>query len=118
MEILLRQFEAAKLDESQQATMIQILDKAVVPEFRIRPTRRVIVGIICLIALFGAVLWALLDELLDRIRANPTQSRRLDSLLACWLGKYSVRFRKPHDVAVTRKSKDAIISEQESKDYV
>lgn len=97
MEILLRQFEAAKLDESRQATMIQVLDKALAPEVRVRPVRRMIVGVVCMIALFCAVLWALLDEVMVRVKANPTMSRRLGSLLACWLGKYSVRFHKPDD---------------------
>ena len=102
MEILLRQFEAAKLDESRQATMIQVLDKALAPEFRVRPVRRLIVGVACLIALFGAVLWAFLDEAIIRAKANPIQSRKLDFLLACWLGKYSGRFHKPDAGSVMR----------------
>jgi tyrosine-protein kinase Etk/Wzc len=95
MEILLRQFEAAKLDESRQATTIQVLDKALAPEFRVRPVRRLVVGVACLIAFFGAVLWVFLAEAMVRAKANPILSQKLDSVLACWLGKFSARFHQP-----------------------
>lgn len=39
-EILMKQFEAAKLDESRDAALVQIIEKAEAPETRVAPQRR------------------------------------------------------------------------------
>ncbi len=51
-EILSRQYEAARLDEAKSAPMVQIVDRAVIPEKRSWPPRTIlIVGVILLAAL-------------------------------------------------------------------
>lgn len=86
MEILLRQFEAAKLDESRQAANIQILDLAVTPEFRVRPHRKTIVALACLLALLLSVCWSIGDEILERARTDPALSLAFERQLDGWLG--------------------------------
>ena len=42
-ELLAKQFEIAKIDEAKEATLIQVLDRAIVPERKSKPKRMLIV---------------------------------------------------------------------------
>lgn len=71
-ELLAKQYEAARLDEAKDAAVVQVLDKAVVPEERDKPKRTIIV---LLAGVFGgvfAVAWAFIAE--TRKRASQTSS--------------------------------------------
>lgn len=65
-EILLKQFEAAKLDESRNAALVQIVDKATPPEFRYEPKRGKIVFstgvIVCLLSTILVIGWRFLGS--------------------------------------------------------
>lgn len=93
MEILLRQYEAARLDESRDGTLIQVLDVAVPPEFRVRPVRRLIVAVVCIVALMFSILWTIAEDALKKIQANPELSQKMNILLVSWFGRYSFRRR-------------------------
>ncbi len=56
-EILAKQFEMAKLDESKNYPLIQVLDKASPPEHKTKPKRSVIVGISALAAFLLSLAW-------------------------------------------------------------
>jgi uncharacterized protein involved in exopolysaccharide biosynthesis len=43
-ELLAKQYEMAKLDEARDAVVIQVIDKAVVPERKAKPKKAAIVG--------------------------------------------------------------------------
>jgi tyrosine-protein kinase Etk/Wzc len=62
LEILARQYESARIDEARNATLIQVLDKAMVPEKPSGPRRSLITAISVLTALFCAGAIALLLE--------------------------------------------------------
>jgi capsule polysaccharide export protein KpsE/RkpR len=79
-EILAKQFEMAKLDEARDSSVIQVLDKAVVPETRSRPARARIVFAMTLTAVILAVVLAFIIEALQRARANPAHAQRLSAL--------------------------------------
>jgi uncharacterized protein involved in exopolysaccharide biosynthesis len=79
-DLLARQFEMAKIDEAKDSAVIQVMDKAIVPERKSKPVRRNIVLLWTLVAGFFAVLWAFLQEAFARARENPEQSRRLQIL--------------------------------------
>lgn len=65
-ELLAKQYEAARLDEAKQSSIIQVLDRAVEPERKVKPKRLLIVAGAAFVALFLAVLWSFL------FRANPS----------------------------------------------
>jgi uncharacterized protein involved in exopolysaccharide biosynthesis len=69
-EILAKQFEMAKLDESKNYPLIQVLDKASPPEERTRPKRAMIVGTAAAVALFLALALVYWSERQMRIRRN------------------------------------------------
>lgn len=86
VEVLLRQYEAARLDEARAGVNIQVLDKALAPELRARPKRRLIVAIACAAALFLSVLFCLAQIVLDEALARPEMRQHLSHLREAWGG--------------------------------
>jgi tyrosine-protein kinase Etk/Wzc len=76
-ELLARQYEIARIDEAKEATLIQVLDKAVVPERKTRPKRAVIVILTALIFGMLAILLTFVREALAKAKLDPRQSARL-----------------------------------------
>ncbi len=76
-ELLAKQYEVARLDESKDASIIQVLDKAIVPEDRFKPKRTMIVLTAGMIGLALAVLWAVIAEIMERAKKNPNHELQL-----------------------------------------
>jgi tyrosine-protein kinase Etk/Wzc len=79
-ELLARQYEAARVDESRQAPVLQIVDSAVVPDKKSGPPRALIVlaG-----SLLGAVLGSatvLLRHFVESLKADPSNKKRFQTL--------------------------------------
>lgn len=79
-EVLAKQFEVAKLDEAKDSPLIQILDKAVVPEKKSKPKRSLIVISVTLAAFLLAVVWAFAREAIARASDQPEQAGRMQEL--------------------------------------
>jgi uncharacterized protein involved in exopolysaccharide biosynthesis len=79
-EILARQFEMAKLDEAKEGALIQVVDPAIVPDYKSFPKR----GLITLLAAFAGLIIgsfvAFFQAAMDRLRQDPEQRERLDIL--------------------------------------
>ena len=73
-----KQFEIAKMDEAKDSTLIQVVDKALVPEERSGPKRAVIVIEATLIAFFISILLAFLRESSERAKQNPESAQRMN----------------------------------------
>jgi uncharacterized protein involved in exopolysaccharide biosynthesis len=80
-ELLAKQYEAARIDEARDASVIQVLDKAVVPEKKSWPKRSLIVLAVTLFALFVAVFLAFAREQLERMRKDPEVSVKWQLLM-------------------------------------
>lgn len=79
-ELLAKQFEIAKIDEARDASIVQVLDRAIEPEKKSRPYRARIVIVTAVLALLAALLIALLLDLRERMRGDPEGARKLDML--------------------------------------
>ncbi|TLU87931.1 MAG: lipopolysaccharide biosynthesis protein [Chlorobium sp.] len=79
-ELLAKQFEIAKIDEAKEGSVIQVLDKAVVPEKKSKPKRSLMVILAALAVGFGAVLWAVIVEGLIRAKEDAENAARLAKL--------------------------------------
>ena len=77
VELLARQYEMARIDEARDATVIQVLDKAIPPERKSKPKRSLIVLLTTLMAGFLSLLWTFAKEALDRTCREAEQFRRL-----------------------------------------
>ena len=79
-ELLAKQYEIARIDEARDASIVQVLDAAVEPERKSKPTRALIVILTALVAGLLAVIWAFIREAGQRARQSPEQASRLDVL--------------------------------------
>jgi len=79
-ELLAKQYEIARIDEARDASLIQVLDKAVEPERKSKPKRALIVILSALVAGFITVSWAFVAEALEKARRDPDGSSRLQAL--------------------------------------
>jgi len=79
-ELLAKQYELAKIDEAKDATLIQVLDKAIEPDRRSRPRRALIVLLSTLVALLLGVIVAFIREAITENSSDPQQAERLRSI--------------------------------------
>jgi uncharacterized protein involved in exopolysaccharide biosynthesis len=75
-DILARQFEAAKLDEAKQGSLIQVVDSAVVPDKRSFPKRGLIVIGATVLGFFFGVFLSLMQASLRRMKMDPGASAK------------------------------------------
>ena len=59
LEAMVRQFEAAKLDEAKEGPLLQQVDVAFPPDYKSKPSRALVVLTITLLALMAAIAWVL-----------------------------------------------------------
>jgi uncharacterized protein involved in exopolysaccharide biosynthesis len=79
-ELMAKQYELARIDEAKDASLIQVLDKAVPPDRKSKPKRSLIVILTALAVGFMALLLAFVREALEKSRNDPVQAGRLAEL--------------------------------------
>jgi uncharacterized protein involved in exopolysaccharide biosynthesis len=75
--LLTKQFEAAKLDEAENALVIQVIDPAVTPRIKDRPKRSLMVVLGSMLGLFVGIFTAFAVEFLENARSDPEASAKL-----------------------------------------
>ena len=80
LELYSKQFEIAKMDESKDAILIQVVDKALPPEVRSAPKRSAIVITATLIAFFFSIFVAFFREASERAKQNSESVQRISLL--------------------------------------
>jgi len=78
--LFLKQYEAARLDEGRDAVMIQVLEKAIPPEKRIKPKRRRMVMIAAFAGFVFSVLVSFLLEYMDKVSKSPAYRTKVETL--------------------------------------
>lgn len=79
-DLLARQFEAAKVDEARQGAVVQVVDRAIVPDKRSSPSPSLILPAAMALGLFLGVAAALAAEWYIRFSGNPAERAQLDAL--------------------------------------
>jgi tyrosine-protein kinase Etk/Wzc len=79
-ELLAKQLEIAKIDEAKDATIIQVIDRAVASDKKSKPRRAIITVVIGLLAAFIAVLLAFFIEAKEKARRYPSYVAKLTAL--------------------------------------
>jgi len=79
-ELLAKQYELAKIDEAKDATVIQVLDRAIEPDRKSKPMRSLITLLFVGLALFASILWAFFREAAARAKTDPVRASRLEVL--------------------------------------
>ncbi|MEE8431057.1 MAG: Wzz/FepE/Etk N-terminal domain-containing protein [Candidatus Desulfatibia sp.] len=76
-ELMTTQYELAKIEEAKDVNTIQVLDRAVAPDKKSKPKRRLIVMLATFMAFFTAVFTAFAMEFIERVRTeDPERSRQ------------------------------------------
>lgn len=79
-ELLARQYEMSRVDEARDASIIQVLDKAVPPDRKSKPKRALIVILSAVAIGFLAILIAFVRESMSKAKQDPEQASRLANL--------------------------------------
>lgn len=81
-DLLAKQYEMAKIDEAKDSALIQVLDKAITPDRKSKPSRVRIVLLSAVISFVLSIVVALVWEAFSKLNAIPEQRRRL---LTVWI---------------------------------
>jgi uncharacterized protein involved in exopolysaccharide biosynthesis len=79
-DLLARQYEVAKVDEAKQGSVVQVVDRAIVPDQKSSPQRTLIVVGAGIFGLFLGAVWAFASEGLTRLSNNPAEHSQLEAL--------------------------------------
>ena len=75
-----RQYELARVDESREGTLVQVVDVATTPEYKSGPKRGKVAVVSTAIGLILALLCVVLRQSLRRAAADPANARKLTDL--------------------------------------
>lgn len=89
LEVLVKQYEMARLDEAREGPLLQVVDPATAPERKSKPKRALVVIVSTLAAGFAGLLFALGRRALRKSAAQPEQAAGLAAFKQAW------SFRKP-----------------------
>lgn len=79
-ELLAKQYELARVDEAKEASLIQVLDKALPPDRKSKPKRALIVLLATVLAGVLSMFWVFMREARARAESQPEQAARLQQL--------------------------------------
>ena len=79
-DMLMKQYEAAKLDEAKEAAIIQTVEPAIPPDRKSAPKRALILAISILLGFFTGCILALFQWWKELVRLDPIAAKRLDEL--------------------------------------
>lgn len=80
LELFTRQFELAKVDESREGAIVQVIDTAQIPERKSKPTRSIIAIGSAVVALFLFLTFVFTRNALHAIEHDPAKSPRIARL--------------------------------------
>ena len=83
-ELFARQFEMAKVDESREGAVIQVLDKATPPERKSTPKKAQIAIVATLAAGFALLLFVFVRQTLVNARQDKESADKLAQLRSAW----------------------------------
>jgi len=84
LEVLIKQFELARVDESNEGPLIQVVDRASPPEKKTKPKRSVIVLVAAFAGLFISILAALVRRSLRELQKDPESAAQWIKFKAAW----------------------------------
>ena len=84
LEVLIKQFELARVDEAKEGPLIQVVDKAVPPERKSKPKRALIVLTSAIAGLFVSLLLAFLKVGLSNMGQTPQGLEQMRLLKKAW----------------------------------
>ncbi len=84
LEVLIKQYELARVDEAKEGPLLQQVDPATPPERRSKPKRSLIVLVSALGGLFLGVLAAFIRRSINKASTDPESSEQIRKLRSAW----------------------------------
>lgn len=81
-ELFAKQYEIARVDESREGAVIQVLDVAQAPERKSKPKRALVAVIATLATGFALLLWVFVRQALKNAAQDPESAAKLEALQA------------------------------------
>jgi hypothetical protein len=81
-ELMLKQFEIAKIDESRETVIVQVIDPATPQDYKFKPKRALIVIFATLLGLCLGMLWALWSDYIETMKKDPEESEKYEQIKA------------------------------------
>lgn len=78
--LIAKQYESARLDESREAPLLQIVDRALVPDKKSGPPRTLLVLGAALLGAFLGTIWVLARHAVGTLQQDPVMAKKLQSL--------------------------------------
>jgi uncharacterized protein involved in exopolysaccharide biosynthesis len=85
-DMLMKQYDAAKLDEAREAAIIQVVEPAIVPDRKSSPKRALIFALFTIVGFFAGCILVLIFWWKELVQFDPIASRRLDELRSALTG--------------------------------
>lgn len=79
-ELIAKQYESARLDESRDAPVLQVIDRAVVPDKKSGPMRTLLLLASCVVGAFLGAVWVILRNSVAKLKQDPAKAAKLDTL--------------------------------------
>ena len=79
-ELIAKQYETARLDESREAPVLQVIDRAVVPDKKSGPPRTLILIGGCLLGAFLGASWVILRGFVGTLQRDPAGAAKVEAL--------------------------------------
>jgi uncharacterized protein involved in exopolysaccharide biosynthesis len=86
-ELFARQYELARIDESREGALIQVVDVANTPEYKSKPKRGLIAVGATLLSALLLVAFVLIRDAWQRSASQPESAEKLNRLRLAWRGK-------------------------------
>jgi uncharacterized protein involved in exopolysaccharide biosynthesis len=86
VETIKKQYDIAKMDEAKDASLIQVINEPLVPEYPSHPKKQLIVTIGALIGLLISIILAFIMNALNEAKQTPESAERLNLLRRYLLG--------------------------------
>jgi tyrosine-protein kinase Etk/Wzc len=83
-ELFAKQFEIAKVDESREGAVIQVLDAALPPERKSKPKKALIAITSTLATGFALMLFVFIRQAMRNLKQDPESAQKLTAMQASW----------------------------------
>jgi tyrosine-protein kinase Etk/Wzc len=78
--LIAKQYESARLDESKEAPLLQVVDRASVPDKKSGPQRLLFIVGAAFVGAFLGMGWILFRQVIAKSQRNPVMAKRLEAL--------------------------------------
>jgi tyrosine-protein kinase Etk/Wzc len=79
-ELIAKQYEAARLDESRESPVLQVVDRAVVPDRKSGPPGPLILLAGCLLGGLAGAGWVIVKDFLGKLQEDPARAAKFEAL--------------------------------------